>query len=175
MEADIPVTPILVMGVTGSGKSTVAVELAQRLGWAFLDADWLHSPENIAKMSSGIALSDEDRWPWLTDVGQRLHDEVSTGRGVVVACSALKRSYRDLLRDYVQDLFVVFLDGTASVLQARIDARSGSFMAPSLLGSQLATLEPLFDDEAGMRVPIEQSSVEVVQVIVARLESLGLA
>jgi gluconokinase len=162
---------IVVMGVSGSGKSTIALAVASRVGAEFIDADWLHSPENVAKMSTGHALSDEDRWPWLNSVGQRIKDEESKHRSSVVACSALKRTYRDVLRQYVPNVFTVFLDAPAAVLQARVGDRKVGFMAPSLLASQLAILQPLQNDELGMRVDIEASPDEIVNQIVAELRT----
>lgn len=164
---------IVVMGVSGSGKSTIALALASRVGAEFIDADSLHSADNVAKMSTGHALSDEDRWPWLNSVGQRIKDQESNHQSSVVACSALKRTYRDVLRQYVPSVFTVFLDGPAAVLQARVDDRKVGFMAPSLLASQLANLEPLQNDELGMRVDIEASPDEIVNQIVAELQATG--
>ena len=162
------------MGVSGSGKSTVGAEFARRHDFDFVDADSLHPLENVAKMSAGIALDDEDRWPWLQLVGGQLERERATGRAVVVACSTLRRAYRDVLRDHVPDLFFVFLDGPTSVLRDRIATRSTGFMPPSLLASQLATLEPLQDDEWGMRIDIRHSVDEVVDEIGATLHGVGL-
>ena len=170
MESAHEYQPLVVMGVSGSGKSTVAAALAQHLGYNFIDGDSLHSANNIEKMSNGVALDDEDRWPWLRAVGERLQGDVSRERGVVVACSALKRAYRDLLRDYEPRLFFVFLDGPVSILQSRIDDRSEGFMAPSLLGSQLATLEVLESDELGVRVTIEKSVDQIVDAVLAIVE-----
>ena len=170
MESAHEYQPVIVMGVSGSGKSTVGAALAQHLGYDFIDGDSLHSSKSIEKMSNGIALDDEDRWPWLRAVGERLQTEVSKERGVVVACSALKRAYRDLLRDYEPRLFFVFLDGPISVLQSRVDDRSEGFMAPSLLGSQVATLEALESDELGVRVSIEKSVDEIVDAVLAMVE-----
>ena len=170
MESAHEFQPIVVMGVSGSGKSTVGAALAQHLGYDFIDADTLHSTKNIEKMAHGIALGDEDRWPWLRAVGERLQTGVSKERGVVVACSALKRAYRDLLRDYEPRLFFVFLDGPHSILQSRVDDRSEGFMAPSLLGSQLATLEALESDELGVRVTIEKSIDVIVDAVLATVE-----
>jgi gluconokinase len=115
------VRAIVVMGVSGSGKSTIALALATQIGAEFCDADWLHTPENLAKMSKGQALSDEDRWPWLHTVGEHMKHFESNARSSVTACSALKKSYRDVLREHVPDAFFVFLDGPFEVVQARID------------------------------------------------------
>lgn len=168
-EATLRVQSIVVMGVMGSGKSTVARALSARLGVEFIDADWLHSPENIAKMSAGHALSDDDRFPWLHAVGRRLQDEESHQRSSVTACSALRRSYRDVLRLYAPDAFFVFLDGTPAVVRARIEARRHEIMSGSLLHSQFAILEPLDDDERGMRVDIRFRPEVIINDIVAEL------
>jgi gluconokinase len=130
------------MGVSGSGKTTVGVALAARLGLRFVDADELHPAANVEKMAAGIPLTDEDRWPWLDAVGAVL----ATG-DVVVACSALRRVYRDRLRDAAPGLILVYLHGDRELLAERMGHRPGHFMPASLLDSQLATLEPPADDE----------------------------
>jgi len=169
------VRTIVVMGVSGSGKSTIASELATQIGAEFCDADWLHTPENLARMANGQALSDEDRWPWLHSVGEHMKRFQSNAQSSVTACSALKKSYRDVLREHVPDAFFVFLDGPFEVIQARIDARSHDFMPPSLLASQFETLEPLDDDELGKRINIELDPDEVVSAIVAELKPPNMA
>jgi carbohydrate kinase (thermoresistant glucokinase family) len=156
------VRSIVVMGVSGSGKSTIARALAQRIGFEFIDGDALHSPDNLAKMSNGHALSDDDRTPWLNAIGQLLKDAHSHVPGCVVACSALKRKYRDLLREYVPDTYFVMLDGAFDLIQARLEARPHDFMPISLLASQFATLEPLQRDERGVRVDISLTPDEIV-------------
>jgi carbohydrate kinase (thermoresistant glucokinase family) len=138
------------MGVSGAGKSEVGAALAKRLGTRFMDADSLHPQANVAKMSAGVPLTDEDRWPWLILVGQELARADSNG--IVIACSALKRSYRDAIRAAAPSTKFVHLDVVLPVLQGRMASRSGHFMPSSLLASQLETLEPLADDEAGLRV-----------------------
>lgn len=160
-----PVRSIVVMGVSGSGKSTIARALAQRFGFEFIDGDSLHSPENLAKMSQGTALSDDDRTPWLNAIGQQLRDAQSRASGCVVACSALKRKYRDLLREYVPDTYFVMLDGTFELIKARLEARPHDFMPISLLASQFATLEPLQHDERGVCVDISLTPEEIVNQI----------
>ncbi|MBB1242751.1 gluconokinase [Streptomyces durbertensis] len=144
------------MGVTGTGKTTVGRLLAERLGVPFADADDLHPPANIAKMSRGTPLEDADRWPWLDAVGRWAAARGDTG--VVVGCSALKRSYRDRLRAAAGrspgGLFFLHLHGDPALLTARLTGRRGHFMPPALLASQLAVLEPLEPDEAGAELDV---------------------
>lgn len=130
---------VVVMGVTGAGKSTVGGLLAERLGLTFHDADDFHPPANIAKMSAGQPLTDDDRWPWLDAIGAHL--AAHRGRGCIVTCSALKRVYRDRLREAAPDLRFVFLHGEASLVASRQAARQGHFMPASLVASQFAILE----------------------------------
>jgi gluconokinase len=170
MRNAVEMRSVVVMGVSGSGKSTIASALGQRTGVEFIDADWLHTPANLAKMSAGRALDDEERLPWLHLVGQRMKDVELERASSVVACSALKRIYRDVLRDYVPDAFFVMLDASLALLTQRITARRDGVLA-SLLTSQLATLEELKDDERGMRVDVASSPDEIVGLIVARLGS----
>ena len=155
--------PVVVFGVSGSGKSTVGEALAQRLAYEFCDADDLHSRANIEKMHAGHPLTDEDRWPWLDAVGQRMTDVLAQERGVVMACSALKRSYRDLLRDHVASTIFVFLDGSEQLIASRVNARKGSFMPASLLSSQFEALEPLGADEIGVRIDVAQDLAHIVE------------
>lgn len=145
---------IVVMGASGCGKSTIGQALADRLGVAFADADDFHPPANIQKMSQGTPLTDEDRAPWLTAVGEELDRNTLTG--IVIACSALKTAYRDLLRAHAPRVFFVHLDVTRQVLANRMVVRSEHFMPLTLLESQLATLEPLAPDETGLTVNADQ-------------------
>nr|WP_315267650.1 gluconokinase [Microbacterium lemovicicum] len=161
-----PPQRIVVMGVSASGKSTVGLALAAALGCAFTDADDLHPAANLAKMAGGTPLTDEDRWPWLTAVGRALAD----ADRIVVACSALRRVYRDRIREAAPDAFFVFLDADASVLHARIAARTGHFMPPELLDSQLALLEPLQSDEAGVRIDVDGAPLEVEAAAIAAVQ-----
>ncbi|MEM9222514.1 MAG: gluconokinase, GntK/IdnK-type [Pseudomonadota bacterium] len=163
---------LVVIGVSGSGKTTVASILANRIGWQFEDADWFHPPENIAKMKSGTALTDEDRWPWLHAIAKWIKSNHERGHHGVVACSALKRVYRDLL---VGDLggFVrmIYLEGTPDLISERLCMRHGHFMPSTLLDSQFATLEPPTADEDPITVGIDQHPREIVSAIVSRLQA----
>jgi carbohydrate kinase (thermoresistant glucokinase family) len=155
--------PIVVMGVSGSGKSTIAAGLAARIGGMFLDADDFHPPENVAKMAAGVPLTDDDRMPWLARVADAMVDAERRDGTVVVACSALRRAYRDVLRGADAGVFFVQLDGTPELLAARVGERTDHFMPPSLLASQLALLEPLGTDERGAVVSVDAPAAEVVE------------
>ena len=129
---------VLVMGVAGVGKTTIGEALARALGWRFIDADDYHSPQNVAKMKAGIALEDADRWPWLAHINRVLKEETNA----VLACSALKESYRERLAQGISDFTVVYLYGSAELIRARMESRSHRFMPAALLESQFAALEP---------------------------------
>lgn len=144
---------VVVMGVSGAGKSSVGIALAELLGVNFRDADTLHPAPNVAKMAAGTPLTDDDRWPWLDLVGHALADESESG--LVVACSALKRAYRDAIRAAAPTAVFVLLTVPRTELADRVANRPGHFMPPSLLDSQLETLEPLEADEAGVTVESE--------------------
>ncbi|MGV0790919.1 gluconokinase [Mycolicibacterium sp. XJ1819] len=158
------VSPLVVMGVSGSGKSTVAAALAQRLRVPFADADDFHPAANIAKMSSGEALNDDDRYPWLEAIGEWLAARCDDGG--VMACSALKRKYRDQLRHHCADVEFVYLAGTPEVIGKRQASRPGHFMPASLLASQFQTLEPLEPDERGVEIDVDQSVDAIVDAYV---------
>lgn len=148
----IDTAPILwvVMGVSGSGKSTLALALADTFGLEYADGDDFHSSESVAKMQAGIALNDEDRWPWLDRIGEHLRmssSEEHSARGRVVACSALKRAYRDRIRHAAPGVHFLFLNGDSAQIRERLGARQNHFMHPELLQSQLATLELPDSDE----------------------------
>jgi len=160
--------PIVVMGVSGSGKSTIARLLGDRLGVGFVDGDDLHPPANKAKMAAGIPLNDSDRWPWLEIVGRALADR-QNGQAAIVVCSALKRRYRDVLRRAAPDAFFAHLSGSIEVLQARVSHRVHEYMPASLLASQVAALEPLGADESGMALDLALPADEIVEQILARL------
>ncbi|MER7523896.1 gluconokinase [Microbacterium oxydans] len=153
--------PIVVMGVSGVGKTTLGRELARRIGVAFIDADDLHGPANIAKMAAGVPLDDDDRWPWLDRVGAAL----AADPGVVIACSALKRTYRDRLRASAPTVVFVHLDAPQERVAEQATARRGHFMPPALLASQLQTLEPLGSDEGGLTAAVDASPAELAERI----------
>ncbi|MET1016503.1 MAG: gluconokinase [Leifsonia flava] len=158
-------TTVIVMGVSGSGKSAVGSALAARLGRPFLDADHLHPEANVAKMAQGHPLDDDDRWPWLDAVGAA----AIAGPGTVIACSALRRSYRERLLIAAPDAVFVELDVPRAELERRLRERSHEFMPPSLLDSQLATLESLEVDEPGFAVAVDPA--EELDELIARIET----
>ena len=155
------------MGVQGSGKSTIGALLAFHLGIPFIDGDNLHSAQNKEWMASGRALSDAQRLPWLRSVGETL--ATGEGTGVVVACSALKRHYRDLLREYAPAMFTVFVQGDIALIRARIEARDHEFMPLSLLQTQFDDLEERQDEEFGVTVDISESPEQVVETIITSI------
>lgn len=161
---------VVVMGVSGCGKSTVGRLLAERLGVNFVEGDALHSDRNVAKMAAGIPLTDADRHGWLQAVAEQLNNPTAEASGVVASCSALKRIYRDLLRAGVPDLRFVFLHGEPALLAQRLGGRSGHYMPASLLQSQLDTLEPPDDDEHPIRLNIAAPPPLLVQ---QALDALG--
>jgi carbohydrate kinase (thermoresistant glucokinase family) len=169
-KADVP-SALLIMGVSGSGKSTVGAAVAQRLGWHFQDADSLHPPANVVKMARGEELDDADRTPWLAAVAQMLQRwQVQKLKGVI-ACSALKHRYRQQLIGAQNDLRLVYLHGDRALLAQRLQQRSGHFMSPSLLDSQLATLETPTPDEAAIVIDIGHSVEQQVRDILLGLQA----
>jgi gluconokinase len=158
----------VVMGVTGCGKSTIGAALAERLGVDFVEGDAYHPVENVKRMASGIALTDEDRAGWLHALANRIRAARAADTGLVLACSALKRSYRDILRSAAPELQFVFLDAPRSLLEERLAARRGHFMPASLLDSQLAALEKPASDEHAWTCDIASRPQEIVDDIVAR-------
>lgn len=154
-------SPIVVMGVSGSGKSTVGAALAQRTRVRFADADDFHPPANIEKMTSGHPLNDDDRYPWLEAIGQWLGARCTEGG--VMSCSALKRRYRDQLRRHCPDLIFLHLAGSPEVIGRRQASRPGHFMPASLLASQFDTLEPLQADERGVTIDVDQDIDSIVE------------
>lgn len=165
--------PIIIMGIQGSGKTTIGELLAQRLGVSFVDGDTLHSSKNKDWMASGRALSDAQRLPWLHAVGERL--ALADGSGVVVACSALKRSYRDLLRDHAPTMLTVFARGDIDLIHARITARRHEYMPSSLLPTQLEDLEERQDDEPGLTVDIAKTPEQIVERIMTVISAEAAA
>ncbi|BBX19500.1 gluconate kinase [Mycolicibacterium duvalii] len=160
--------PIVVMGVSGSGKSTVGAALAQRLRVPFADADDFHPPANIEKMSAGEPLDDGDRYPWLESIGQWLAQH---RQGGVMSCSALKRKYRDQLRRHCPDVEFLHLEGAVEVISRRQASRPGHFMPAKLLESQFRTLEPLEPDEHGVAINVDQSIDDIIENYVSATDS----
>lgn len=165
--------PLVVMGVQGSGKSTAGQAVAARLGLPFLDGDDLHPVSNKAKMASGHPLTDEDREPWLRAIGRELAAGLEKGTAIVVACSALKRQYRDLIRSYAPDTQFIHLEGSRELIAERLSRRDHEYMPPTLLDSQFATLEPLGEDEAGIRLSITLTLDEMADTAAAAFPPAG--
>lgn len=165
---DLPLR-LVVMGVSGCGKTTVATALAQELNLTVVDGDDLHLPESIRKMSAGIALEDADRWPWLERIGHDLAG--ASGAGRVVACSALKRAYRDRIRQCAEGVRFIFLEGDFDLIERRMSQRVGHYMRPGLLRSQFDTLEPPQADESDvLTLPITLPIESLVQQAIAALQ-----
>lgn len=154
------VARIIVMGVSGAGKSTIGALVADAMNFPFVDADSLHPVANIRKMAAGTPLNDDDRQPWLELVGHEL--SAATSPGIVIACSALKRRYRDIIRSKAPSTIFLQLDGSLEVLSSRLEGRSGHFMPVALLASQLAALEPLADDERAVVIDISAGIGKIV-------------
>lgn len=168
--AEPAATQVVVMGVSGAGKSTIGALVADALDFPFVDADSLHPQANIRKMAAGTPLSDDDRWPWLELVGHELAR--AQAPGMVMACSALKRSYRDAIRRQAPHAVFLHLDGSLEVLGARLEGRSGHFMPPALLASQLAALEPLEGDESAVVVDVDAGINQIVERAVAGIRAV---
>jgi gluconokinase len=160
---------VVVMGVSGVGKSTVAKGIAALLGWTFAEGDSFHPEANVAKMASGHPLTDEDRWPWLRAIGDWMSAEIAAQRSAVVTCSALRRAYRDLLRTGRPEVVFCHLVAGEDLIGDRMRQRTDHYMPDSLLPSQLATLEPLEPDEPGVVVSVDEDSAQVVARAVAAL------
>lgn len=162
---------LVVMGVSGSGKSTVAALLAGRLGWAFEEGDALHPQSNIDKMAAGHPLTDEDRYPWLEKVAQWVEQTLDRGENGVITCSALKRSYRSIINRRGSGVVFVFLSGTPETIGTRLAERHGHFMPASMLGSQFEALEELSPDEPGIRIDVGPAPGVIAQQI---MDKFGL-
>lgn len=158
---------VIVMGVSGSGKTTVGKVLAQRADWAFVEGDSLHPAANVEKMRSGHALDDDDRWPWLRRIGAWVDDNGPDG--AVITCSALKRKYRDLLSAARPRMFFLHLSGTQERIAERVAHRHHEYMPASLLASQFADLEPLQPDEHGLTVDATRTPEEIIDEVLPRL------
>ena len=165
---------IIVMGVSGSGKSTIGALLAEALGWPFADADGFHPAANVAKMAAGQPLTDEDRWPWLDAIAAQIGASRTAEQPVVVACSALRRAYRERLRAGHGDLIFLHLAGAPEVIAARQAARQGHFMPPSLMASQFATLEDPAAEADAVTVSVSASPHEVVAAALEQLAARGV-
>ena len=164
-------TILIVMGVSGSGKSTIGTLLAMQLQWEFEDADWFHPPANVEKMHSGVPLTDEDRWPWLNAIAEWIDKARVSGRHAVIACSALKRRYRDILIGDRKDVRLVYLKGDEAVIARRFAIRHEHFMPLTLLHSQFEALEEPGADENPITVSIEPPPREIVSQIVSGVKS----
>lgn len=161
---------VVVMGVSGTGKSTIGRAVAEAGGWPFLEGDDYHPESNVAKMAEGIPLTDEDRLPWLRRLAEWVQEQDAAGQPSVMACSALRRSYRDLLREGAARLFFVHLVGTAPLLLERMQSREDHFMPAELLESQLETLEPLDDDEHGLVIDVSNLPGQIRKMVMEHLD-----
>ncbi|MGA7806540.1 gluconokinase [Bradyrhizobium sp.] len=170
MSGDIAPCALIVMGVSGSGKSTIGDRLAARLSWTYEDADQFHPAGNVAKMSAGRPLTDDDRWPWLKAIAAEIDRVCDAGGHLVVGCSALRRAYRDILVHGRHDVRLVYLDGTQPLIAARLAARKGHFMPAQLLASQFSTLEPPASEEHPVTVSIDASVDAVIDDILRQLK-----
>ncbi|MFC0505509.1 gluconokinase [Micromonospora costi] len=167
-----PTRHVVVMGVSGAGKTTVARGISEATGLLFAEADEFHTPENVARMRAGVPLDDAARWPWLRELAAWMARRGAEGRSTVLACSALRRSYRDVLRQGPPSVDFVHLDGPAEVIRERMSRRTGHFMPASLLESQLATLERSEPDESVLVLDV---SLDPDELVARAVEGLGLA
>lgn len=160
---------VIAMGVCGSGKTSVGEIVAARMGWIFIEGDDLHPAANREKMASGVPLGDEDRWPWLDRIADRMRAIDRAGGSAVVACSALRRVYRDRLRRSGAEMCFLHLTGDRSLIRRRMESRSGHYMPPGLLDSQLATLEPARPDETVHEIDIAGTLDEIAEAAIRSL------
>ena len=160
---------VVVMGVSGSGKTTIAATLAERMGWRLLEGDAFHPPENVARMRAGTPLTDADRWPWLHAIAAEIDAVRASGQPLVVACSALKRAYRDILIGHRPDVVLVHLTGSVDTIGERLKVRTDHFMPLGLLDSQFATLEEPGIDESPIVVAVTASPDNIADRIIAEL------
>jgi gluconokinase len=167
--ASISPCALILMGVSGSGKTTIGEKLAARMSWRYEDADTFHPPSNVAKMSAGQPLTDEDRWPWLKAIAAEIDRACTAGERLVIGCSALRRIYRDVLVHGRDDVRFIYLDGTQALIADRIGQRKGHFMPPGLLTSQFQTLEPPTPDERAVIVSIDAQVEVIVDRIISQL------
>ena len=170
-----PVEHLVLMGVAGCGKTTAAINLHNALGWPVAEADDFHPEANIAKMSRGVPLTDEDRWPWLESLRAWMSEQADRGTRTIVTCSALKRSYRDLLVGAHGRVLFIHLVADEDALRERMEHREGHFMPSALLPSQFADLEPLADDEDGVTVTSRPAPEQTLGAILAALETADAA
>lgn len=173
MQAPDKISAVIIMGVSGSGKTTIAEALAKKLGFSCEDGDSYHPESNVAKMRSGIPLTDEDRWPWLRAIAQAIDSKADADTPVVIACSALKRAYREVLVHGREDVRIVYLKGSRDLIAKRLALRTDHFMPASLLDSQLATIEQPLPEERVITVDIDASVDEIVARIVGQLRVIS--
>lgn len=167
----VPPRRVVLMGVSGCGKSTVGEGLAQRLGWRFVEGDGLHPPENVAKMAAGQALDDADRAGWLATLADLLAQAQAAGQGLVISCSALKRSYRERLRSGDPQVLFVHLSGSRELIAQRIAARTHRYMPASLLESQFATLQPPTPDEPALSLDVRLPPSALIEAVAQHLQA----
>jgi gluconokinase len=161
---------LVVMGVSGSGKTTIGTMLADRLGWRYAEGDDFHPEDNVRRMAAGEPLTDDDRWPWLEAIGRWIDDRRAAGESGVVSCSALRQKYRDVLSEGRPEVRIVFLGGSRELIERRLAARRGHFMRAGMLDGQFAALEPPDPDEGAITVSIDATPAEVVDEILGRLQ-----
>jgi gluconokinase len=168
-------TVLVVMGVSGSGKTTIATLLAKKLGFVFRDGDEFHPAANVEKMKNGVPLTDEDRWPWLEAIARFIDEELARGTKTIVTCSALKRRYRDIIIDGRKGVRLIYLKGDKALLEKRLAQRHGHFMPSSLLKSQFEALEEPGLEENPLVVSVDATPDQIVEHILAELEGMPSA